>query len=376
MSESFKNINNISIKIRQNLEDLSSKAFLTLETISKYQISNVAEISRRSNIPVSTLHKFIAQLLKSPVRIGIYVDLHVIGLKPYFLTLYNPDQTAIKAVTDFLEDYYVLLGTINEKNTTIMKICTPEDKDKDLIELLEKLKSIEKVEDYDFHATTSHIQPPISFKNYDEEKKLWKISWESIIDDINAGSFADLDERLKTIKQTKQWLDEVDIEILKLLDTNAFMELIEIQRELSALKFQKIYYHYTQHISKKNMILSFRIKFIPYEEPINYAVIYATFSGSYDMAKFIEALTSQLYVYSVSRVIGEPSLLIELPIHVTMREGLDNLLEKLKTQKFIREYKTFYADQITEKSTPYHLYNPSTETWNWKKQIPEIRLAS
>ncbi|MGC8949095.1 MAG: hypothetical protein ACP5IZ_06080 [Thermoprotei archaeon] len=375
MSELFKNINNISVKIHRELEDFSSKAFLTLEAISKYQTSNVAEISRRSNIPVSTLHKFIAQLLKQ-LRIGIYIDLYTIGLKPHFLALYNPDQSAVKAITDLLEDYCVLLGTSNEENFLIMKIYIPEDTNGDVIELLERLKFVKKVEEYDFYTITSHIQPPISFKNYDEEEKMWKISWESIINNVNAGSFTDLDERLKTIKKTKQWLDEVDIEILKLLDTNAFMELIEIQRKLNEPKFQKIYYHYTQHISKKNMILGFKIKFIPYEEPINYAIIYATFSGSYDMAKFIEALTSQLYVYSVSRVIGEPSLLIELPIHTTMKTGLDNLLEKLKNQKFIRTYKTFYVNQITEKSIPYHLYNPSTETWTWKKQTTEIKLVS
>lgn len=369
MSQMSKNINNISIKIHPTLADLNLKAFLTIEAISKYQTSNVAEIARMSDIPASTLHKFISQLLQSSMKVGIYVDLHTIGLKPHFLALYNPDQTAPQSLIDLLGDYCVLIGLSNEKNVSFMKIYAPEDVNGDIIELLENLKSSKKIENYDFYTITSHIQPPISFKNYEVEKKLWKINWESIINNISAGSFTDLDERLKTIRETKQWLDDVDIKILKLLDENAFIELMEIQRKLNEPKFQKIYYHYTQHISKKNIITSFRIRLTPYEEPINYTVIYASLSGSYDMAKFIEALTSQLYVYSVSRVIGEPSLLIELPINTAMKTGLNNLLEKLKTQRFIREYKVFYADQTTEKSIPYHLYNPSTETWAWKKQI-------
>ncbi len=297
---------------------------------------------------------------------GIYVDLYTIGLKPYFLVLHNPNQYAIETVNNMVEDYCIV--SARSANELFMKCALPEDAHNDLIELLENLETKKDIEDYTIYAITPSLQPAISFRNYDSEKQVWRINWESMISIINMGSFKDLDERLKSVKQVRLWPDEVDIAILKILDDNIFTEISEIQRKVNEPTFQRIYYHYVQHIEKRHLITSYRIRFDPYEEPNNYTTLYVTLSGSYDMAKFIDTFTSQIYVYGVSRVLGEPSLLIEFPINPIMKPGLDNFLEKLKDQKFIRDYKVFYADHAIEKSIPFHLYDISSETWTWRNK--------
>jgi DNA-binding Lrp family transcriptional regulator len=369
MSEQFKNINNILVKVHSSLASINPKALPVLEVISKYQTTNVSEMSRKTGIPVSTLHKFLDHLFQYQIKIGIYIDLYTIGLKLYFLVIYKPDQHAIKTINEMIGEYSILNCDVADGNLSFMKICLPDDAQNNLIELLEDLKSKKDIENYDLYVVTPNIQPAISFRNYDSDKRAWRINWDSVLNIINMGSFKDLDERLKSIKSTKQWLDDTDITILKMLDDNVFTALSDIQRKANEPSFQKIYYHYIQHVEKKHIIMSYRIRFEPYEEPTHYTILYVMLSGSYDMAKFIDALTNQIYVYGISRVLGEPSLLIELPVNPIMKTGLNNLLERLKEQKFVRDYKIFYADHATEKPIPFNLYNTSTETWLWKKQV-------
>lgn len=366
MTEEFKNINNILVKVHQSLASINPKALPVLEVISKYQTTNVSEMSRKTSIPVSTLHKFLDHLLQYQIKMGIYMDLYTIGLKLYFLVIYRPNEYAIKSINEMVREYAILSG--EGENLSFMKICLPENAQNDLIGLLESLKDGKNIEDYELYLITSSLQPPISFRNYESDKRAWRINWDNIFSIISMGSFKDLDERLKGISPIKQWLDDTDITILKMLDDNVFTALSDIQRRANEPSFQKIYYHYTQHVEKKRIIMSYRIRFEPYEEPTYYTMLYVMLSGSYDMAKFIDALTNQIYVYGVSRVLGEPSLLIELPVNTAMIPGLNNLLERLKNQKFVRDYKVFHANRTTEKPIPFHLYDTSTETWLWKKE--------
>ncbi len=366
------------------IDELDVNTAKVLEALSRKNTINFSSVAKDLNMPVSTVHNIITRLRKKNLLyINTYIDVTALGLKPHAVILYpTTSQNAMK-VLNAIRKYraYLAKGYLS-KPCIYVKYMIPNGREQDFIEFLNTALQLNLISDYELYPTTMHYNPHLSFKNFDFQNKTWIFNWNEFLSEINTLPPTPSKYLIWTGMNTLNKFDHVDLKILWRLEVNALASLSSVQKSLGDITFQAVYYHYINHILKRNIIVGFNFALIPFPYTINNRIItdsiiiFATFKDQEWMLKFANALNNKIFIRSISRVLSENTLVFSafLP-HTEVPEFL-NVLNTLMDREIITSYKYAWLDVRTAKreSLPYSQYDTETGTWKWHQEEYLLKL--
>ncbi|MGC9165643.1 MAG: helix-turn-helix domain-containing protein [Thermoprotei archaeon] len=358
------------------VENLDERAAKILEIISIKNTTNLSKIAKILNLPNSTVYNIVTKLReKNLLSIRAIINTMALGLKPYSVILYHTSNKNAERILQANKDYwtYAAKGR-TDRPCFYVKYVIPDKHEKDFIEFLETALQLNLISDYEAYPITATYDPPLSFKNFNFQTKIWSFNWYEFLDSIRNITLIS-NERLISSNISRQKLDKIDLRILKNLEINAFTDLRPIQRSLKNVTFQTVYYHYINHIIKKGLINNFRIVSIPYPYSINgkivvdSMIIFITFKDQEWLFKFASMLNG-IFARGVTRIPGKNILVFDIRLpHVETHEFF-NMLDTMIEEGIITSYRCIWLDLRTGKTEtlPYEKYDTRTGTWRWYQE--------
>jgi len=345
-----------------------------LEYISLNNTTNISKIARDVNLPITTVYGILRRLItRHIITIHNLINISALGLTQYAVIFHCDKIENVKKILMSNHTYWIYYAKgYCDSLCAYVRYIVPIDHNKDFIEFLNTAKEIGLINDYEVYATTNTYNVPLNFKDFDFKKKVWVFNWEQILHNFYSAESND-NERLNVRSLSRIKLDNIDSKILLGREINAFISLSSIQKTLNNISLQNIYYHYVNHIVKRNLINSIKIAFLPYPYTVNEKIVsdamifFITFKNTTWMNKFVNALKYKIFISSIARVLGENTLLLSVYLpHIETAEFL-NLLDKLIEDNIIIKYRFFIIDIRTARNEtiPYSAYNTHEGTWQW-----------
>ena len=237
------------------------------------------------------------------------------------------------------------------------------------------------IDDYEAYATTNSYIPPLSFKNFDFRQKTWIFNWEELLNNLY---LTETQEFLSIRDPIKVELDSIDLKILLMREANSLIHLSSIKRMFSNISLQSIYYHYSNHIRKNNVISATRVILLPYPYIVNDKIIsnsmifIINFNNTEWMNKFISTLKDTCFLYSTARIFGENTLIVHVYLPYIEQSNFLQFLDKLIEDEIISSYKFFTIDLKTAqvKPLPYHAYDIQNKEWCWSQDEYILKLQN
>jgi len=345
-----------------------------LEYISLNNTTNISKIARDVNLPITTVYGILRRLItRHIITIHNLINISALGLTQYAVIFHCDKIENVKKILMSNHTYWIYYAKgYCDSLCAYVRYIVPIDHNKDFIEFLNTAKEIGLINDYEVYATTNTYNVPLNFKDFDFKKKIWVFNWEQILHNFYSAESND-NERLNVRSLSRIKLDNIDSRILLGREINAFISLSSIQKTLNNISLQNIYYHYVNHIVKRNLINSIKIAFLPYPYTVNEKIVsdamifFITFKNTTWMNKFVNTLKYKIFISSIARVLGENTLLLSVYLpHIETAEFL-NLLDKLIEDNIIIKYRFFIIDIRTARNEtiPYSAYNIHEGTWQW-----------
>jgi DNA-binding Lrp family transcriptional regulator len=367
------------------IDEIDERTAKILETLSRKSVINISEIARNLNIPVSTVHSTIQKLRrKNILYIQASIDATLLGLKPYTVILYPTKTENAMKILMANKKYWVYWsrGYIN-RPCYYVRYVIPNGHEQDFVNFLNTAMQLNLISDYELYPTTIYYYQPLSFKNFDFASKSWIFNWNELLNEINNSKPVNnkyLDPTTNTYNTQK--LDHIDLKILKALEKDALVSLSEIRRSLDNLTFQTIYYHYINHVIKRNLISNIIPIILRYPYTINDRIVvdtilmFVSFKDHEQMLKFANALSDKMFVISTSRVLSENTLIFYIMLPHTETPEFLNVLNILMDNEIITSYKYAWLDIRTAKkeTLPYSQYDTETGTWKWYQEEYLLKL--
>jgi len=345
-----------------------------LEYISLNNTTNVSKIARNVNLPITTVYGILRRLVaKHIIAIRNLINISALGLTQYAVIFHCDKMENVRKIIMSNRAYWIYYAKgYCDSLCAYVRYVIPIDHNKDFIEFLNAAKEIGLVNDYEVYATTNTYNTPLHFKDFDFKRRIWIFNWEQILNNLYSAEAND-NEHLSIRSVSKIKLDDIDLKILLRREISAFISLSSIQKVLNNTPLQNIYYHYTNHVLKKNLISGVRIIFLPYPYTINEKIVsdtmifFITFKNTVWMNKFVNVFKYKIFVSSMTRVFGENTLLLSIYLPHTETAEFLNLLDKLVEENIVAKYRFFTIDIRTARSEtlPYSAYDTQEGTWQW-----------
>lgn len=345
-----------------------------LEYISSNNTTNISKIARNVNLPITTVYGIIRRLTaKHIITIRNLINVSALGLTQYAVIFHCNRMENVRKILMSNRAYWIYYAKgYCDSLCAYVRYVVPIDHNKDFIEFLNTAKEIGLVDDYEAYATTSTYSTSLHFKDFDFKRRTWIFNWEQTLNNFYSAESND-DEHLGIRNLSKIKLDNIDLKILLRREINAFISLSSIQKVLNNISLQNIYYHYINHVLKRNLINSVRVVLLPYPYTINEKIVsdamifFITFKNTAWMNKFVNTFKYKIFVPSITRIFGENTLLLFIYLPHTETAEFLNLLDKLVEDNIVTRYRFFTIDIRTAHSEtiPYSAYDTQEGTWRW-----------
>ncbi|MGB9729144.1 MAG: winged helix-turn-helix domain-containing protein [Thermoprotei archaeon] len=365
------------------MQKIDKRTAKILEYISSHGTTNISEIAKNVNMPITTVYGIIKRLQrKNIVNVRDFVNFTALGLTQYSVIFYYSKKEGVKSVLAANKDYQIYFAkSYCEKPCIYAKYVIPINNNKDFIEFLNTAIDLKLIDNYEAYATTNSYIPPLSFKNFDFRQKTWIFDWEELLNNLY---LTEPQEFLNIRDPIKVELDNIDLKILFMREINSFTHLSSIKRIFSNVSLQSIYYHYSNHIRKNNIISATRVILLPYPYIINDKIIsnsiifFVNFNNTEWMNRFINALKDTCFLYSTTRIFGENTLIVHVYLPYIEQPNFLQFLDKLIEDKIISYYRFFIIDPKTAqvKPLPYHTYDAQNKEWHWPQDEYILKLQS
>jgi len=367
------------------IEEIDERVAKILEIMSTKNITNISEIARNLNIPISTVHSIITKLRrKNILYVHASIDVTLLGLKPYTVILYPTKTENAMRVLMANKKYWVYWsrGYLN-RPCYYVRYVIPYGRERDFTDFLNTAMQLNLINDYELYPTTLYYYQPLSFKDFDFTTKSWIFDWNGFLNEISKSQPVYNKYLNPTIDiQNIQKLDLIDLKILKALEKDALVSLNDIRKSLGKVTFQTIYYHYINHVIKRNLISNLIPEILPYPYTVNdrivtdVMVMFVSFKDNEQMLKFANALNGKMFIISTSRVLSENTLIFSVMLPHVETSGFLNVLDTLMDNEIITSYKYVWLDirTLKKETLPYSQYDTETGTWKWNQEEYLLKL--
>jgi len=211
---------------------------------------------------------------------------------------------------------------------------------------------------------------------FDGVSEKWTFPWDKWIEEISIEA-TDLPYTLLDPEGFPLKADETDLFILKELEKNATIDLIDIARKLGTT-LQNAYHHYKMHVLKKGLLEAFQISIMPFDRTVSDAFLFIfKFDNREKLAKFALSLLDKPFVYVVGKILGENAIVSQVYLPRPEFRNFVESLSKLARACHLGSYDYIIQDLSPGKwsraTIPYEFFKEGSWVYNHDEHIKSLK---
>ncbi len=317
-------------KISDGTGNSQSQFIRLLDALKRYGPRNLSLLSMVTGIPRETVrYKVKKQLRELGFRINMVPNIYRMGLTRQLarLTFTRQGLRVAKSLLQELgkESYLTYYCKVAFKNKYLAILTPPQRYAKLFAEYFDDLARAGIISDFEIRGVTEVGYPHVSYRLFDFEKGVWRISDE----DYEYGAENVVVQRASADEQTNYLIDSLDLSIITELLKDAFTPMTRIS-STEGRDPRLLRYHFQEHIVRKGLIAGYVIGWYPsgIENP-SIARMWLEIKGG--ASKTIEDLFRKIISTPYCKfyqVIEDGTRMIYLVIDKQFRTAIDHLSSK------------------------------------------------
>ncbi len=210
---------------------------------------------------------------------------------------------------------------------------------------------------------------------FDPASNRWTFPWDKWIEEVH-GEGTDLPYTLVDPDDFLVKGDETDLFILKELEKNAAIDLVDIARKLGTT-LQNAHHHYKAHILKNRLLETFQIAILPFDRNVSDMFFFVfRFEDQERLAKFAMSLLDKPFVGIVGKILGEHAIISQVFLPRTEFRKFVDSLSKLTRAGCLRSYKYVIQDlrpgKWSRETIPYQFFKDGSWTYDHNEHIKSL----
>lgn len=348
-----------------------------LEGLSIYGPRNIAKLARILNLPNGTLRKRIKRL-SSHLFLKFHVNIYHtnLGLKKAFVI-----GEAIPGYEDVLldcfkiNDFWIYLTRcygINEGSLGLYVV--PKNKTSDFERFFDSVEKFGLGRNIRIFWSTC-LQSVHSKKKWFNEKNMtWDFQWAEWIKEIPTRG-TQLPYTLIDPEDFPQKADELDVLILKELEKNPKISLVDLAKKLGESQ-QLLEYHYHKHILGRGLLESYEVAFSQYGETASHLFLFAFwFDDNEKLAKFSLSMLDKPFVLAVGKVLQENAIIADIYLPELEFRNFIDALSSLIRADVLESYSYIIRDKRKRyrQTIPYEYFKNGVWIYDNNKHLQDLQ---
>ena len=347
-----------------------------LEAIGKHGSRNITRLAKTTDLPITTVRFRLKKMMKDGrVLVTVNPNIHNLGLAKAFLVAEAPFGQHDKLLSAIRNtDYWTYtIRCYGKFDGYCAYFAFPARYKEKLEEYWNQAKRLGILTSSKFFwVTNSHVIPP-NFSWFDFKKRKWKFLWEEWIKEILNES-EKLPKILEDPREYPVMVDKRDLLIIKELQKDESIEFKKLAK-IVGITPQSVGVRYRK-IVKRNLIIDYAVDTYPF--PIEVSDLYTFIVDFFDehfLAKFANACEKKPFVISYAKIIGKPSLVINIYILKKEFPQFMSSLSRLCKEGIIRSifYVTLDPTSYRRQTISYEYFENGVWLYNHKDKIKKLK---
>jgi DNA-binding Lrp family transcriptional regulator len=224
----------------------------------------------------------------------------------------------------------------------------PKDQCTKFEQFVEEIKKLGIAQDVQLFWSTCFHTVNRTINWFDSTSEKWAFPWDEWIEEVRTEEGV-LPYTLVDPGDFPMKADETDLFILKEMEKNATIDLVDIARKFGT-SLQNLRYHYKEHVEKKGLLEVFQIFFLPYDQAVSDMFFFMfRFDGHEKLAKFARSLLDKPFVYIVGKILGQNAIISQVYLPRQEFRRFVDCLSKLVRTGYLQNYEYMIQDLRLEK---------------------------
>jgi DNA-binding Lrp family transcriptional regulator len=359
-----KKLRNLDVKILQGLADHNPR--------------NRSETAIKLRMPRETL-RYRINYLKSHFSLNLLGNVYHTSIGLRKVVVRSQSKPGYEDVLyDILKsnDYWLYVSQCIGGPNCLAIYAVPAEREKEFEDFAEHVRSSGIVTDVSYTWSTCMHTVNATSTWFDSRKEEWVFPWDSWLAEIPTAK-GELPYTLKESGGYPQQADRIDIIILKELEKNCAIKMIDIADMLN-MSLQRVRYHFVTHIAEKRMFEGPQILAEHYRglDPDTYFFVFS-FNDYGNFEKFALSLLDKPFVRSMGKIYQKNDLYVQIYLPRKQLRNFTDALARLVRNGFLGTYEYLIQDLTrTERQTiPYEFFKKNSWEYDQQKYLNRLEKA-
>jgi len=254
----------------------------------------------------------------------------------------------------------------------------PKDQCTKFEQFIQEIKKLGIAQDMRLFWSTCFHTVNRTMNWFDGMSEKWAFPWDEWIEEVRTQQDI-LPYTLVDPEDFPMKADKTDLFILKEMEKNATIDLVDIARKFGT-SLQNLRYHYKEHVEKKGLLEVFQIFLLPFDQAVSDMFFFVfRFDDHEKLAKFARSLLDKPFVYIVGKILGQNTIISQVYLpRQEFRRFVDSL-SKLVRAGYLRDYDYVIQDLRPEKyyraTIPFESFKDGSWTYDHNGHLKGIHEA-
>jgi len=320
-----------------------------IEGLGKYGPRNIKKVAERLNIPRGTVLSRIKRMSSLfYLRMSANVYHTNLGLKKAVVfAKAAPGSEELLFNCMKVNEFYIYLSRCYGMFEGCLGVYViPKEQCTKFEQFVQEIKKLGGAQNIELFWSTCFHTINRTTNWYDSASEKWIFHWDEWIEEVPTEE-KNLPYTLVDPEDFPIKADETDLFIIKELEKDATIDLIDIAKKLGTT-LQNVHRHYKMHVLNEGLIETFQIFFLPFDRTVSDMFFFIfKFDNREKLAKFAQSLLDKPFVYIVGKILGENAIISQVYLPRPEFRNFVESLSKLARASYLQSY-----DYIIQELSP------------------------
>ena len=346
-----------------------------IESLGEHGPRNITEIAKKLNVARGTVLARIKRM-SSSFYLRMFANVYHTNLglkKAVVFAKASPGNEELLLNCMKVNKFYIYLSRCYGMFEGCLGIYViPKDQCGKFERFVQEIKKLGVAQNLELFWSTCFHTVNRTTNWFDKTSERWAFPWDEWIEEVRTEQDA-LPYTLVDPKDFPMMADATDLFILKEMEKNATIDLIDIARKLGT-SLQNLRYHYKEHVEKKGLLEVFQIFFLPFDQAVSDMFFFVFKFDDYErLAKFARSLLDKPFVYIVGKILGQNAIISQVYLpRQEFRRFVDSLSKLVRTG-YLQNYDYVIQDLRPEKwsraTIPFEFFKDGSWTYDYRGHL-------